>query len=82
MLLIPVIDLLRKESFVVTIHDCGKENVRFCLAVQVYDPEDLYHLGSTLSGLPLGAVYYTKTGIFYFPEAVIDAETYTYILKE
>jgi hypothetical protein len=77
-----IIDLLNQETFFVTIYDSGAGNVRFCLAVQIHELEDLYYLGKALSALPPLVLYYTKTNLAYFPEVEIDAETYAYILKE
>lgn len=82
MLLIPVIDLLRQEFHKVTIYDCGKDTATFCLAVRFDEPVDLYYLGRALYSVNLGIATQTKDGLIYFPEAVIDAETYAYILKE
>lgn len=77
--LIPVIDLLREDQFVVTIHDRGnKEEVKFCLAVKIDDLVDLYYLGRKLSMFALGVPYY-KGGILFFPEVEINAELYEYI---
>lgn len=77
--LIPVIDLLREDQFVVTIHDRGnKEEAKFCLAVKIGDPVELYYLGRKLSMFPLGVPYY-KAGLAYFPEVEINAEMYEYI---
>lgn len=77
--LIPVIDLMREELFVVTIHDRGnKEEAKFCLAVKIDDPAHLYYLGRKLSMFPLGVPYY-KAGLAYFPEVEINADLYEYI---
>ena len=77
--LIPVIDLLREELFVVTIHDRGnKEEAKFCLAVKIDDFVDLYYLGRKLSMFALGVPYH-KAGILFFPEVEINAELYEYI---
>jgi hypothetical protein len=79
--LIPVIDLLREEGFVVTIHDRGDKEAKFCLAIKIDDPVDLFYLGRNLSVFPLGAPYYKVigTGLAYFPAVEIDAELYEYI---
>ena len=82
MFLQPVIDLLRQEFHNVTIYDCGKDAATFCLAVKFDEPIDLYYLGRALSGVNLGLATQVKDGLIYFPEALIDAETYAYILKE
>jgi hypothetical protein len=81
MLLLTVIDLLRDENYKVTIYDCGKKEVRFCLAVRFDEPVDLYYLGRTLRAFDLGLATQTEDGLIYFPEAVIDAETYAYIVR-
>jgi hypothetical protein len=80
MFLLPVIDLLRSEFHKVTIHDFGEDEVRFCLAVKFNEPVDLYYLGRALSSVNLGLATQTKDGIIYFPEALIDAEAYAYIV--
>jgi len=78
--LMPVIDLLREDEFVVTIHDRGtNEEVKFCLAVKIDDPLHLYYLGRKLSMFSLGVPYYSQTGLAYFPAVEIDAELYEYI---
>jgi hypothetical protein len=76
-----IIDMLRREMFKVTIHDCGKDEVMFRLAVKFDEPVDLYYLGRALSGVDLGLAAQTKDGLIYFPEVGIDAETYGYILE-
>jgi hypothetical protein len=82
MFLQPVIDLLRQEFHNVTIYDCGKDAATFCLAVRFDEPIDLYYLGRAVAGVNLGIAAQTRDGLIYFPEALIDAETYAYILKE
>jgi hypothetical protein len=74
-----IIDMLRREFFTVTIHDCGKDEVKFCLAVQIEEPVDMYFLGRLLADVHLGVPAYTKD-FAYFPTMEVDAETYGYIL--
>ena len=80
MFLQPVIDLLRQEFHNVTIYDCGKDKATFCLAVRFDEPVDLYYLGRSLCAVDLGLATQTRDGLIYFPEALIDAETYAYIV--
>ena len=80
MFLSPVIDLLREIGYEVTIHDCGKDKATFCLAVMLSEPVDLYYIGNALSGYTMGAAIGDKEGLVYFPAALIDAETYSYII--
>ena len=75
-----IIEMLRREFFTVTIHDCGKDEVKFCLAVQIEEPVDMYFLGRLLAQLPdLGCPACTKE-LAFFPMLEVDAETYGYIL--
>ena len=74
-----IIDMLRREFFKVTSHDCGKDKVKLCLAVQIEEPVDMYFLGRLLANVHLGVPAYTEE-FAYFPSLEIDAETYSYIL--
>jgi len=73
-----VIDLIRETRYEVTIHDCGKDSVAFCLAVMFDDLEDIYYIGELLGDLGLG-VALVKEKLIFFPKAKIDAELYEYI---
>jgi hypothetical protein len=75
-----IIDMLRRETFTVTIHDCGEDEVKFCLAVKIEEPVDMYFLGRlSVEMEELGCPSCTGE-LAYFPFLEVDAETYSLIL--
>jgi hypothetical protein len=78
MSLLPVINLLRESQYEVTIHDCGKQDAKFCLAIMTSEPADLFYLGELLGDYSLG-VAMVNDGLLYFPSTPINAEMYEYI---
>ena len=73
-----LIDLLRENQYEVTLHDCGIQDAKFCLAIMINEPVDLFYLGELLGNYNLG-VAMVKDNLLYFPSKPVSAELYEYI---
>jgi len=68
---------LREEHIKVTIHDIGADNCVFVLAVVMDGPETVWDTALIL--MDYAPTPRWKGDIMFFPEMIVDAETYEYI---
>jgi len=90
MMLKKIIKTLQKNGWKVTVHDMGKDDVEFVLAVQLKEPDDLWYLALCFieHELSLTACYLDKfepsgkkkLWVAYFPAYKIGAAEYDWIL--
>jgi hypothetical protein len=75
-----LIEQLRGEDFRVTIHDAAdreRERVRLVLAVVIDEPLDVWYVSLIMRhAAPLPKL---EGNILFFPELIVDAETYAFI---
>jgi hypothetical protein len=68
---------LREECIKVTIHDIGADNCVFVLTVVVDGPETVWDTALIL--MDYAPTPKWEGSILFFPELIVDAETYEYI---
>ena len=72
-----IIVRLREECIKVTIHDIGVDNCVFVLAVVVDGPETVWD--TALITMDYGPTPRWHGDIMFFPELIVDAETYNFL---
>jgi hypothetical protein len=72
-----LIEQLRDEHIKVTIHDMGEHNCIFVLAVIMDGPSTAWDAALIMADS--GCIPRWKDNILFFPQLIVDAETYDFL---